>query len=58
MGLIYSITVAVLVWLALWALGWKSIDATLVAAGIVLVATAIWRVLSYLPGRGGPGSAS
>ncbi len=53
MGLIYAITSAVLVWLALWALGWKAIDSTIVAIMIIVLSTAIYRVLSYLPGRNG-----
>lgn len=57
MGLIYAITFAVLVWLALWAVGMKSIDATLIALGIIMLATAVTRVLSYLPGRNGSGGA-
>jgi hypothetical protein len=57
MGLIYAITFAVLVWLALWAVGMKSIDATLIALGIIMFSTAVTRVLSYLPGRGGSGGA-
>lgn len=52
MGLIYAITFAVLTWLVLWALDWKATDATIIAAGIILVAVMIHRVASYLPGRG------
>jgi uncharacterized membrane protein len=48
MGLIYAITFAVLTWLVLWALGWKSTDATLIAAGIILVAVMVHRVAQYL----------
>ncbi len=48
MGLIYSITFAVLTWLVLWSLGWKATDATLIAAGIILVAVMVNRVLQYV----------
>jgi uncharacterized membrane protein len=48
MGLIYAITFAVLTWLVLWALGWKSTDATLIAAGIILVSVMVNRVLQYV----------
>jgi hypothetical protein len=58
MGLIYAIVSAVLVWIVLWALGWKANDATLIAAGIVIVSVAIHRVLSFLPSRRGPGHDS
>ncbi|WP_320672719.1 hypothetical protein [Patulibacter defluvii] len=54
MGLIYSVTFSVLVWMVLWALGWKIMDATLIAVGIILIATMVNRALAYLPGRGGP----
>ncbi|MEV4418861.1 hypothetical protein AB0L40_02660 [Patulibacter sp. NPDC049589] len=52
MGLIYSITAAVLVWIVLWALGFKSFDAILIASGLMVLSTAVWKVLSYFPGRG------
>ncbi|EHN12347.1 hypothetical protein PAI11_07670 [Patulibacter medicamentivorans] len=54
MGLIYSVTFSVLVWMVLWALGFKVMDATMIAVGIILIATMVNRALSYLPGRGGP----
>lgn len=58
MGLIYAITFAVLTWLVLWALDWKATDATLIAAGIILIAVMIHRVASYLPGRDGADASS
>lgn len=57
MGLIYSITAAVLVWIVIWALGMKSFDALMIAMAIVVLATAIWKVVSYFPTRGGDGTA-
>jgi hypothetical protein len=51
MGLIYSVTIAVLVWIVLWAIGFKSFDAILFASGIMVAATAIWRVLGYAVNR-------
>jgi hypothetical protein len=51
MGLIYSVTIAVLVWIVLWAIGFKSFDALLFAAGIMIAATAIWKVLGYATSR-------
>lgn len=49
MGLIYAITSAVLLWLVLWALSFKSFDALLIAAGVIMIATAIWKVTTYFP---------
>ena len=51
MGLIYSITIAVLVWIVLWAIGFKSFDAILIASGLMVAAIAIWRVLGYTTSR-------
>jgi hypothetical protein len=51
MGLIYSVTIAVLVWIVLWAIGFKSFDAILFASGIMVAATAIWKVLGYATTR-------
>jgi hypothetical protein len=51
MGLIYSLTIAVLVWIVLWALGLKSFDAILIASGLMVASIAIWRVLGYATKR-------
>lgn len=53
MGLSYAVTFATLVWLVLWALGWKAVDSTVIAVAIIVAAVAIARVLTYLPGRNG-----
>lgn len=49
MGLIYAITAAVLLWLVLWALSFKSFDAILIASGVMVLATAAAKVVSYFP---------
>jgi len=49
MGLSYALTAAVLLWLVLWALSFKSFDALLIAAGVAVLAIAIAKVVSYFP---------
>lgn len=49
MGLSYAITAAVLLWLVLWALSFKSFDAFLIAAGVIVLAAAVAKVVSYFP---------
>jgi hypothetical protein len=52
MGLILTITAALCLWLAMWALGiFGGFDAILVAAGIVVIAIAVNNLLPFLPGR-------
>ena len=51
MGFVISVTAAMIVWLVLWALGWKGQDAFIIAA-VMLIATAGARIASgYLPSR-------
>ncbi|MGX6449743.1 hypothetical protein ACVU7I_17030 [Patulibacter sp. S7RM1-6] len=47
MGLIYAITASSLLWLVLWALGWKSVDAAIPALALIVFSTAVWRILGY-----------
>lgn len=49
LGLIYAITAAVLLWLVLWALSFKSFDAILIAAGVMVLAAAAYKVVGYFP---------
>lgn len=49
LGLTYAITAAVLLWLVLWALGMKSFDSLLIASGVIVLATAVAKVVSYFP---------
>ena len=51
MGFILSITAGFVVWVVLWALGWKGQDAALITVGIVVVAVAFKVASQYLPGR-------
>ncbi len=51
MGFIISLTAAFVVWVVLWALGWKGQDAALITVTIVIIATALKVLSHYLPGR-------
>ena len=51
MGLILSVTAAFVIWIVLWALGWKGQDAALITVAIIVVASATKVLASYLPGR-------
>ena len=51
MGFIISITAAFVVWIVLWALGWKGQDAALITVSIVVVAVTLRMASQYLPGR-------
>jgi hypothetical protein len=51
MGLILTTTAAFIVWIVLWALGWKGLDAFLLTAVIVLIGSTVKIVAGYLPGR-------
>jgi hypothetical protein len=51
MGFILTLTFGLVVWIVLWALGAKGIDAFLLAALIILVGTTVKIVSGYLPGR-------
>jgi hypothetical protein len=51
MGLILTVTAGLVIWIVLWAIGVKGVDAFLLAAAMILVGASL-RVLSgYLPGR-------
>ncbi len=51
MGLIVATTAGLVVWLVLWSLGWKSLDAFLITITIVLVAAGVRMAMAYLPDR-------
>jgi hypothetical protein len=50
MAMIVTTAIAALVWMVLWALGAKPIDATLVAAVILLVGVGQRMMSAHLPG--------
>ena len=51
MGIVVAVTIGLIVWLVLWALGSKGLDAFLITIVIALVATAARMVTPYLPGN-------
>lgn len=51
MGLVLTVTGGLVVWIVLWALGVKGVDAALLAAAIILVGASLKILAGYLPGR-------
>ena len=51
MGLILTATAGLVVWVVLWALGAKGVDAFLLSAAIILVGASLRILSGYLPGR-------
>jgi hypothetical protein len=51
MGLAVATTIGLVIWLVLWALGTKAIDAFLITLGIVVVTATAKIAVRYLPGN-------
>lgn len=51
MGLIVATTVGLALWLVLWSIGAKSLDAFLLTITIVIVAAGVRMGMAYLPDR-------
>ena len=51
MGLVLATTAGLVVWIVLWAIGWKSIDAFMITAVIITLAATAKILAPYLPGR-------
>jgi hypothetical protein len=51
MGLVLTVTAGLVVWIVLWALGVKGVDAFLLAAAIILAGASLKVLSGYLPGR-------
>jgi hypothetical protein len=51
MGLILATTTGLVVWIVLWALGAKGVDAFLLATAIIVVGASLRILSGYLPGR-------
>jgi hypothetical protein len=51
MGVIVAVTVGLILWIVLWALGAKGFDAFLITVAIALVATAAKMAAPSLPGN-------
>jgi hypothetical protein len=51
MGLVYSITASLSLWLVLWALGAKALDAFLLAALLMIIAVTVQMLSKYNPAK-------
>jgi hypothetical protein len=51
MGLVLTVTAGLIVWIVLWALGAKGVDAFMLASAIILVGASLKILSGYLPGR-------
>lgn len=51
MGLVLATTFGLVVWIVLWALGSKAIDAFMITVVVVLVAATVRMLTAYLPGH-------
>jgi hypothetical protein len=52
MGLILVTTFGLVVWIVLWAIGQKAIDAFIITLVVILLGAAGRMLTPYLPGRG------
>jgi hypothetical protein len=51
MGLVLTVTAGLIVWIVLWSLSDKGLDAFLITCAIVLVGASLKILAGYLPGR-------
>jgi hypothetical protein len=51
MGVVVATTAGLIIWLVLWALGQKAIDAFMITVLIALVAATLRMLAPYLPGN-------
>jgi hypothetical protein len=51
MGFIFSVTAGLVIWIVLWSLGVKAIDAFMLTVLIVLLAAGARIVMPFLPGN-------
>jgi hypothetical protein len=54
MGLLLTLIAGLAIWIVLWAIGVKGIDAFLITILMMLVAAALHSVVRYLPGKRDP----
>ncbi len=52
MGLAIVTTIGLVIWIVLWAIGAKAIDAFLITTVVILLGVAGRMLAPYLPGRG------
>jgi hypothetical protein len=53
MGLVLTVTVGLILWVVLWALGAKGFDSFMLATLIIVVGASVKIIAGYLPGRHG-----
>jgi hypothetical protein len=51
MGFVFTVTTGLVIWIVLWALGSKSIDAFMITTVIVLLGATVRMLTPFLPGR-------
>lgn len=51
MGLVLATTAGLVVWIVLWAIGWKAQDAFLITTLVITLGATVKILLPYLPGR-------
>ncbi|HVF77862.1 MAG TPA: hypothetical protein VNA28_06150 [Solirubrobacteraceae bacterium] len=51
MGLVLATTFGLVVWIVLWAIGWKSIDAFMLTSVIIMLGATAKILVPYLPSR-------
>jgi len=51
MGLVYSIVASLCLWIVLWALGAKALDAFLLAALLMIIAATVQMLVKYVPAK-------
>lgn len=52
MGFVFTVTAALILWVVLWSLDVKGIDAFMLSTVIILLAVTARLLVPYLPGRG------
>jgi hypothetical protein len=50
-GVLLTLIAGLVVWIVLWALGWRAFDAVLITALMLVIAAAVRLVAPYLPGN-------
>jgi hypothetical protein len=51
MGFVFTVTAGLILWIVMWALGSKAIDAFMITIVIVLLAATARMLVPFLPGR-------
>jgi len=51
MGLVFTITAGLILWIVMWALGSKALDAFMITIVIVLLGATARMLVPFLPGR-------